>query len=27
VRAQLPHRAPIGGQFGYVLFSEQDLIK
>ena len=27
VRAQMPHRAPISGQFGYVLFSEQDLIK
>tara|TARA_Y100000310_G_scaffold88351_2_gene85274 strand:+ start:3622 stop:4410 length:789 start_codon:yes stop_codon:yes gene_type:complete len=27
VRAQMPHRPPLSGQFGYVLFSEQDLIK
>lgn len=27
VRAQMPHRSPLSGQFGYVLFSEQDLIK
>jgi len=27
VRAQMPHRAPLSGNFGYVLFSEEDLIK
>jgi hypothetical protein len=27
VRAQMPHRAPLSGQFGYVLFAEQDIIK
>lgn len=27
VRAQMPHRPPLSGQFGYVLFSEEDLIK
>lgn len=27
VRAQMPHRPPMSGQFGYVLFSEEDLIK
>ncbi len=27
VRVQMPHRSPLGGQFGYVLFSEEDLIK
>ncbi|MBI2050599.1 MAG: hypothetical protein HYT31_02230 [Parcubacteria group bacterium] len=27
VRARFPHRAPLSGQFGYVLFSEENLIK
>ncbi|MEK7188924.1 MAG: hypothetical protein AAB671_00240 [Patescibacteria group bacterium] len=27
VRARMPHRPPLSGQFGYVLFSEEDLIK
>jgi len=27
VRARFPHRSPLSGQFGYVLFSEEDLIK
>ena len=27
VRARLPHRPPLSGQFWYVLFSEEDLVK
>ena len=27
VRAQMSHRAPLSGTFGYVLFSEEDMIK
>ncbi len=27
VRAMMPHRGALSGQFGYVLFSEEDLIK
>ncbi|MDZ4221670.1 MAG: hypothetical protein U1C18_02235, partial [Patescibacteria group bacterium] len=27
VRAQMPHRPPLSGQFSYVLFSEEDLVK
>ena len=27
IRAQMPHKSPLGGNFGYVLFSEESLIK